>query len=147
MQNIWSTSVPPHEKVKHFTEELNKFRSLLKRITEPVKVPIHQQAETVKPSCTTSTKESRTLEIDGTIAQGLAKVNRKMGSILLDFLKIHPDKLMWNEKREMIYQWKTFYGSNMKNLISNVMTNRAKPSSQTFNESAPVKTLAYVDVA
>ena len=70
-----------------------------------------------------------------------------MGSILLDFLKIHPDKLMWNEKGEMIYQRKTFYGSNMKNLISNVMTNRAKPSSQTFNESAPVKTLAYIDVA
>ena len=28
MQNVWNTSVPPHEKVKQFTEELNKFRSL-----------------------------------------------------------------------------------------------------------------------
>ena len=31
MHNVWNTSVPPHEKVKQFTEELNKFRSLLKQ--------------------------------------------------------------------------------------------------------------------
>ena len=50
MQNIWNTSVHAHEKVKQFTEELNKFRSLLKTMTEPAKVQIHQQAEAVKPS-------------------------------------------------------------------------------------------------
>ena len=32
MQNVWNTSVPPHEKVKQFTEELNKCKSLLKTI-------------------------------------------------------------------------------------------------------------------
>ena len=100
MQNIWNTSVPPHEKVKQFTEELNKFRSLLKTTTEPVKVQIHQQAETVRSSDDTSTQESTTNEIDGTIVQDLAKANRKKCSILLDFLKTHPDKLMWNEKGE-----------------------------------------------
>ena len=56
MQNIWNTSVPPHEKVKQLTEELNKFRSLLKTMTEPVKVQIHQQGERVKPSYNTSTQ-------------------------------------------------------------------------------------------
>ena len=48
MQNVWNTSVPPHEKVKQFTEELNKFRSLLKTMTEPVKVQVQQQAEREK---------------------------------------------------------------------------------------------------
>ena len=38
MQNIWNTIVPPYEKVKQFTEELNKSRSLLKTMTELVKV-------------------------------------------------------------------------------------------------------------
>ena len=42
MQNIWNTSVPPHEKVKQFTEELKKFRSLLKKMAKPVKVQFHQ---------------------------------------------------------------------------------------------------------
>ena len=60
MQNIWNSSVPPQEKVKQLTEELNKFRSLLKTMTEPVKVQIHQQNETVKPSDNTSTQESTT---------------------------------------------------------------------------------------
>ena len=32
MQNVWNTSVPPHEKVKQFTEELNKCKSLMKTI-------------------------------------------------------------------------------------------------------------------
>ena len=102
-QNIWNTSVPPHEKVKLFTEELNKFRSLLKTMAEPVKVQMHQQAERVKPSYDTSTQESTTNKIDGTIVRGLAKANRKKRSILLDFLKMHPDKFMGNEKGEMIY--------------------------------------------
>ena len=59
---------------------------------------------------------------------------------------MRPDKFMWNEKGEMIYQGKTFYGSNMRNPISDVVTNRTKPSSQTFHESAFVKALANLDV-
>ena len=93
-------------------------------MTEPAKVQIHQQAETVKPSYDSSTQESTTNEIDGTIVQGLAKASRKKGSILLDFLEMHPDKFVWNEKGEMTYQGMTFYGSNMRNLISDVVTNR-----------------------
>ena len=84
--------------------------------------------------------------IDGTIVQGLAKANRKKGNISLDFLKMHPDKSMWKEKEEMIYQGKTFYGSNITNLISDVVTNRRKPLSQTFHESAFKKALADLDV-
>ena len=38
MQNFWDSSVPPHEKVKLFIEKLNKFKSLLKTIAEPLKV-------------------------------------------------------------------------------------------------------------
>ena len=85
IQNIWNTSVPPHEKVEQFTEEINKCRSLLKTMTEPVKVQFHQQAETVKPSDDTSTQESATNEIDRTIVQGSAKANGKKGSIYWTF--------------------------------------------------------------
>ena len=42
MQNVWNTSLPLHEKVKQFTEELNKFRSHLKTMTEHVKVQIQK---------------------------------------------------------------------------------------------------------
>ena len=82
MENVWNTIVPRHEKVKLFSKELDKFRSLLKTMTEPVKVQIHQQAETVKPSYETSTPENATNETDGTIVQSLAKANFKKGSIL-----------------------------------------------------------------
>ena len=135
IQNLWNTSVPPHEKVRQCTEKLNKFRSLLKTVTEPVTVQIQQQAERVKPSYETSTQESTANEIDWTIVQGLAKASCKKGSTLLDFLKMHPDKSMWNEKGAIFYQGNTFYGPNMRNLISDVVTNRTKPLSQTFHES------------
>ena len=46
----------------------------------------------------------------------------------------------------MIYQGKIFYGSIMRNLISDVVTNRTKPLSQAFHESAFVKALADLDV-
>ena len=146
IQNLWNTSVPPHEKVRQCTEKLNKFRSLLKTVTEPVTVQIQQQAERVKPSYETSTQESTANEIDWTIVQGLAKASCKKGSTLLDFLKMHPDKSMWNEKGAIFYQGNTFYGPNMRNLISDVVTNRTKPLSQTFHESAFVKALADLDV-
>ena len=48
-------------------------------MTEPVKVQADQQAETVKLFYDTSTQESATNEIDGTIVQGLAKANRIRG--------------------------------------------------------------------
>ena len=115
-------------------------------MTEPVKVQIHQQTETVKPSGDTSTQESTTNEIDESIVKGLAKAIRKQGSILLDFLKMHPDKFTWNKKGEMIYQGKTFCGSNMRNLIFDVVTNDTKSLSQTFHESAFVKALTDLDV-
>ena len=47
MQNNWNTSVLSHEKSETVHRKLNKFRSLLKTMIEPVKVQIHQQAETV----------------------------------------------------------------------------------------------------
>ena len=59
---------------------------------------------------------------------------------------MHPDKFKWNEKGGMIYQGKTFCGSNMRNLISDVVTNRTKSLSQTFHESAFVKAIADLDV-
>lgn len=62
MQNVWNTSVPPHEKVKLFTKELNKFRSLLKQ-WQAVKVQIHEQVKTVKPLYETSTQETTTNEM------------------------------------------------------------------------------------
>ena len=46
----------------------------------------------------------------------------------------------------MIYQGKTFYGSNMRNLIFDVVTNDTKSLSQTFHESAFVKALTDIDV-
>ena len=98
MENVWNTIVPRHEKVKLFSKELDKFRSLLKTMTQPVKVQIHQQAETVKPSYETSTPENATNETDGTIVQSLAKANFKKGSILLKSLKMHPDKLCGMKK-------------------------------------------------
>ena len=125
-----------NENVKQFIEELNKFRSVLKTMTELLKVQIHPQAETVRPSDDTSRPENKTNETDGTIVQGLAKVNRKM----------HPDKVLRNEKEETIYQENTFYGSNMRNLISNIVTNCTNPSSQIFHESAFMKALADLDV-
>ena len=100
MENVWNTIVPRHEKVKLFSKELDKFRSLLKTMTEPVKVQIHQQAETVKPSYETSTPENATNETDGTIVQSLAKANFKKGSILLKSLKMHPDKLCGMKKEK-----------------------------------------------
>ena len=31
IKNVWNAPIPPHEKVRIFTKELNKFKSLVKK--------------------------------------------------------------------------------------------------------------------
>ena len=148
MQSVWDSSAPPHEKVKPFTEELNKFKSLLKTMAEPLKGQIQQQnvQQTPLKNSNNEILMKESYENDETIIQGLTKANRKKDIVLLDFLKMHPDRIMWNGKGKMIYQGKTFYGSNISHLISDFVGNRKKLLSQTFHGSAFVKAFADLDV-
>ena len=148
MQNVWDSSVPPHEKVKLFTEELNKFKSLLKTVAEPLKVQMQQQDVQETPSINSNNKISmkESYENDETIFQGLEKANHKKGIALLEFLKMDPDRIMCNGKGELIYQGKNFYGSNISNLISDVAANQKTSLSQTFHGNAFMKALADLDV-
>ena len=54
MQSAWDTSALPNEKLKLFTEKLNKFKFLLKTMAEPVKVQIQQQDVRQTPSVSSS---------------------------------------------------------------------------------------------
>ena len=47
-------------------------------------------------------------ENDETIFQGLEKANRKKGIALLDFLKMDPDRIMWNGKGEIFAKERLF---------------------------------------
>ena len=106
MQNVWDSSA--HQKVKLSTEELNKFKSLLK--TMPLKVQIQQQDAQQTPSINSNNEISmkENYENDETTIQGLAEANQKKGIALVDFLKMHPDWIMWNGKGEMITKERLF---------------------------------------
>ena len=43
IKNVWNTPIPPQEKVRIFTEELNKFKSLVNKALQPLRVKIPDQ--------------------------------------------------------------------------------------------------------
>lgn len=64
-------------------------------------------------------KERKIHENDHTVIKGLAKANP-------DFINMNPNRITWNEKREIIFQKKTFYGSKIIHLmpiLSQIVTN------------------------
>ena len=124
-----------------------------KEYEQPIKVQVVQPK--LKDEKLTQAKDNVQMESkrenlyhnnDEEIIQSLPKTHRKKGKILQDFLKTHPDQFSWNQKGEMIYQGKTFYGSNMCHLLSDVLSTRKKPLSQTFHGSAFLKALSELDV-
>ena len=76
----------------------------------PLKVQIQQQdaqqTSSINSNNEISMKEN--YENDETTIQGLAEANQKKGIALLDFLKMHPDWIMWNGKGEMITKERLF---------------------------------------
>ena len=40
MKDVWSSNMSPHEKVKHFTDELSKFTTYMNALNQPLNIEI-----------------------------------------------------------------------------------------------------------
>ena len=149
MKDVWNTSIPPHEKVKMFTEELSKFKTLVNTLSQPLKVEVTDQKSTHDSKISsekTDGKKPDFIDNSDSFIKNLPKLDRKKGKSILDFLKMHPEKISWNENNEMIYEGKTYHGSKMSDLLADVVTKRKKPISHSFHRGAFLKALADIDV-
>ena len=119
IKNVWNTPIPPHEKVRIFTEELNKFKSLVNKALQPLRVKIRDQEfvnnwKTINEKL--DGKTPTTHDIPESFIKDLPNVDHRKGKTIIDFLKMHREKVSGNENNEMVYDEKTNCGSEMSDL-------------------------------
>ena len=68
------------------------------------------------------------------IINSLPKSSKKDGILLLDHLKNHSDVIKWNEYGKVSFRGESVHESNLKKMISHLVTNR-KTDSPTITRS------------
>ena len=94
----------------------------------------------------TLSKRENKFSLDDSIINLLPKSVKKQAKVLIDYLKIHPDIVDWNDKGEIVYHGRLINGSNISDLVVNAMSNRSKLNIPPFYESMYAKLLADVNV-
>ena len=54
------------------------------------------------------------------------KTVRKDATQILRFMKSNPDKMTWNNEKELVYQGTVLHGSNIGDLLMDTLSNRKK---------------------
>jgi len=158
MNNIWDTSIPPYEKMRRFTQELSKFKSMLNELSQPLKVQMETSTKDMaeKADIESEIKEKKPLlkeneriiqEYDiESVVDSLPKSVQNKGKLVIDYLNAHKDKINWNEKGEMIIHGRTMTGSSMKSLLGDMLSSRKKPHSQPLHSGSFLRTIAEIDL-
>jgi len=144
MKNIWNKDqLSIDEKVRMFTEELNNFKSRYNEVTKREPLEVFTKNSRVKEEIVTPQKTDL---IEEGVAYSLPKTSKKHGKMLIDYLKLYPNIIRWNDKGEIIYQGQLVKGTNITDLILDVMSVRSKKHLPTFHEATFTKALADINV-
>ena len=135
MKNIWQRDdIPDDEKVKLYTKDLNS----LQRIRESIKTPeklatndknINDQDGKSLEKKTNENVSANEIHEEGKvedIIHTLPKTVRKDATQILRFMKSNPDKMTWNNEKELVYQGTVLHGSNIGDLLMDTLSNRKK---------------------
>ena len=146
MKSVWERDdLPPDEKVKVFTNELNamqRYRDSLIKPKEPIVKEEKVEAKAKESNEDNDPSKSDTEDVLGV----LPKTIRKEANQILRFLKSKPENLSWNKDRELIYKGTVLRGSNIGDLLLDTLSNRKKMISPVIFANTFSKALAEVDM-
>lgn len=84
--------------------------------------------------------------IEGNIVKSLPKTSKNHIKFFLDYVKLHPKIISWNEKGELIYCGEQVQGSNVSDLALDLMNNQTNSSSPVFHSTIFTKALEDMNV-
>ena len=149
MKNVWERDdLPPDEKVKAFTKELNslqRYRDSMIKSREPI---VKGEKDDIKAKDTIEEKKDSVPskpELEEVLGV-LPKTIRKEASQILRFLKSNPENISWNKDKELIYKGTVLRGSNIGDLLLDTLSNRKKLISPVLFTNTFSKALAEVDM-
>ena len=140
MKSIWQRDdIRDDEKVKSYTKDLNslnRYRDSILNLTGNYQ----NEKQTEKTFTNVEKKPKETLPVVGNhekgtvedVIQTLPKTVRKEATQILRFLKSNPNKMTWNDEKELVYQGTVLHVSNISDLLMDTLSNRKKTISPTL---------------
>lgn len=113
--------VTEREKVRLYNDALQKYLTFENQRTSsvsPLPVKVVQDRSTPNPG-----NESRRSDIEREIVESVPKTMSKKARLLIDRIKSNP-VMKWNDKGELIYKDNTIPGTNISDLINDVLRHR-----------------------
>ena len=142
MKSVWERDdLPPDEKVKVFTNELNALQRYRDSLIKPKEPIVHEEkieAKAKESNEDNDPSKSVTEDVLGV----LPKTIRKEANQILRFLKSKPENLSWNKDKELIYKGTVLRGSNISDLLLDTLSNRKKMISPVLFANTFSKALA-----
>ena len=139
MKRVWEEDdVPVNEKIRRFTEELTNLKTRYNSLSRR-----NRESYSPQPNLSTTAMPSKLYNMEENIIQALPKTGKNDGILLLEHLKKHPDIIKWNSNGEIMFKGETLPGSNLKNMVISVITNR-KSNVPTLSKGVFVKALSVV---
>ena len=145
MKETLTNALPPDEKVRLFTEELNNMKRRYDDLTKtkPIRVVMDKKGDS---------EESEKIKDDGSnsflseaLLKTIPKQSRTEAKLLFEHLQNHPEIIKWNKRGEISFKGDELNGSNLIDLIANVMTNR-KSSGSLLHDTIFLKALSETNV-
>lgn len=135
MKHVWERNIPADEQIRLFTDELNNLKKRYDTLKKPKPLEIVMKNEGVEKEFMVSN-----------IIESLPTTSQRDGLLLINHLKSRPDIIKWNEKGEVIFRGDTLIGSNIIDLISDVLTNRKESKTPLMDKTVFLKALSEINV-
>ena len=149
MKNVWDRiDLPDDEKVNVYTREMNNSKNHYNTLSKPkpiefvVKVPPESNIDVQSRETQKKPEDDKKHDITDNIGlmqdyddgstRSLPRNIKTVGKLLENFMKTHTETITWNSNGGFIYNGKTLHGTNMKDLLLDVLSNRQKALSPLF---------------
>ena len=119
----------PDEKAKLYGQAFQRYQNVHdQKQAKPISVQL--VPPTVKSDCTSAMKRDvkPSDQVSMEIVQSLPKTLKNRAELLLQKLKQHGEVVNWNDRGELVYNGKEVRGSNMLDLVNDILRNRRKTS-------------------
>ena len=158
MKTIWQKDdIPDDEKIKLYTKDLNSLQRFRDSIKKPeVALALNERHNDEGHKLETSIEKGENEYTPSNKSHGESKVEdiihtlpknvRKDAAQILRFIKSNPNKMTWNNEKELVYQGSVLHGSNIGDLLLDTLSNRKKTISPNLFRNAFSKGLNDITI-
>lgn len=140
--------IPNDEKIRLFTENLNSMRKRYDELVKPKPLKIVMEAKESRESGGEAVEEPKTEEysMEDSLINSLPKLMQNNAQLILNHLKNYSKIIKWNESGEIIYKDETINGSNLTDLVANVLSPKNSSTPPLLHETIFLKALSETNV-